>query len=309
MSQNKRKKNDDIICSVCIATYKRPLLLDRLLQSLKRQNLPEYVKLEIIVVDNDFESSAKCIVDKFQNMPQISFHYFTEPVKNISIVRNKSVKKSSGQYLLFIDDDEFACSRWVYYLLTTLEKFSADGVFGPVLPEINAHSPKWMKYICFNPVSQTGVRAHSKWTGNCIIKASLLKTTKAPFDPQYGISGGEDSHLFDILEKQGAQFIYCKEARVYEFWPSDRTTLFYLFSRGLRGGNLHTLRNIEFSVNRKIIVRMFMLMKAVSFGPICLLLMVILYPSSKYRTLWLIRLGSNIGRFFAVFGWRNRGYR
>ena len=41
-----------MICSVCIATYKRPYLLEKLLISLMNQNLPDDLEMEVIIVDN-----------------------------------------------------------------------------------------------------------------------------------------------------------------------------------------------------------------------------------------------------------------
>jgi len=49
--------------SICIATYKRPELLEILLQSLSKQKLPESVEIEVIIVDNDKSESAKEAVD------------------------------------------------------------------------------------------------------------------------------------------------------------------------------------------------------------------------------------------------------
>jgi hypothetical protein len=44
---------------VCIATFKRPALLERLLRDLLAQQLPDGVSMHIIVVDNDVDESAR----------------------------------------------------------------------------------------------------------------------------------------------------------------------------------------------------------------------------------------------------------
>src|SRR5438105_6517932 len=119
-----------IICSVCIAAYKRPDLLENLLTSLVNQVLPEDVTLEIIVVDNDPEESARGVVQKFSDTARARFLYCRQPIKNISLTRNLAVANATGAYLLFIDDDETACREWVARLLRALREFDADGVFG-----------------------------------------------------------------------------------------------------------------------------------------------------------------------------------
>ena len=54
-------------CSICIATYKRPILLKKLLESLFAQKVSEEISLEIIVVDNDAKETAKEICSMFKD--------------------------------------------------------------------------------------------------------------------------------------------------------------------------------------------------------------------------------------------------
>lgn len=51
-----------MLYSICIATYKRPELLKKLLESLSKQELPESVEIEVIIVDNDKSESAREVV-------------------------------------------------------------------------------------------------------------------------------------------------------------------------------------------------------------------------------------------------------
>ena len=45
--------------SVCICTYKRPKLLVRLLRKLQKQQTANLFTYSIVIVDNDFNQSAK----------------------------------------------------------------------------------------------------------------------------------------------------------------------------------------------------------------------------------------------------------
>ena len=69
-----------MLCSICVATYKRPFLLEKLLNSLYLQNLPQDINIEIIVVDNDIDKSAISIVCKFNNSDRIKISYYNQPV-------------------------------------------------------------------------------------------------------------------------------------------------------------------------------------------------------------------------------------
>lgn len=291
------------LCSVCVATYKRPQLLENLLTSLKNQFLPENIRMEVIVVDNDPEESAQAIVKKFKSSTSVRYHYFTQPAKNISLTRNLAVGKASGEYILFIDDDEVASPQWLHHSLSALTSSGADGVFGPVIPNFNPQTPPWMQ--------QSGLyyRAGLITTANCMVKASLLKTREALFDPRYGITGGEDVHLFHKLQNQGYRFEYCQEAEVTEYIPPNRTKQGYLFRRGLKGGNSYSRRAIEFAGDKHFCLRVFMIAKGFAAMLLSLALTTIFLPSALHRTRWLVKFASNLGKSLAAFGWYYQGYR
>ena len=94
-----------MICSACIATYKRSQLLKKLLDGILNQNVTDNIRLQVIVVDNDVEKSAEHIIKEYENRENIIFEYFVQPEKNTSLTRNVAVENSIGDYLLFIDDD------------------------------------------------------------------------------------------------------------------------------------------------------------------------------------------------------------
>lgn len=310
-SSSQRAASPRTLVSICVVTYRRRALLEKLLESLEAQELPEGSEAEIVVVDNDLERSAESTVRQFQSRGRARIHYFVEPVKNISLARNTAVEQAKGRYLLFIDDDEVASPHWVRQLLSTLEAFGADGAFGGVRAHFDSEVPEWMSHtdLTQTPVKATGERASFKWSGNCILRREVLQGAPGPFDPRYGLTGGEDTHLFDRLERQGARFVYCGEAWVSEYWPAGRTRSGYLFSRGLKGGNTHTRRVIEAAGAGRPLIRLLMLLKGLSFGVISLVLAMVFLPSPYRRTRWLMRVGSNVGRLMAAFGWHYRAYR
>jgi succinoglycan biosynthesis protein ExoM len=300
-----------ILCSVLVCTYRRPDLLGKLLESLEAQVLPEGVDVEVVVVDNDPGRSGEPVVRRFTDSGRNRFSYFVQPVKNISLTRNESVRNASGEYLLFIDDDEVAPPEWLGRMLGALGTFCADGVFGPCMPEFDEETPGWKRWrdLHYRAMQSTGEKAIQMWTGNCVVRASLLKGREGPFDPAYGKTGGEDSFLFETLEREGARFVYCREAWVSEYLPPHRTRIPYMFLRGIRNGNAHTRRMIEFRGKGRIGVRLFMIAKALLYGTASLGLLIACLPVPARSTFWMIRFGSNIGRILAAAGWHPKHYR
>ena len=289
--------------SICVATYKRPELLKLLLESLVKQELTDEIKLEIIVVDNDPAESGKPVLGQYADTQKISFYYYTQPINNISLARNKAVKSATGEYIFFIDDDEIASSSWVKLMVETMANYKADAVFGRVLSYYGESTPDWIKksYLFNRPSPPTGTPVFYTRTGNCLIKASILIQIEGPFDPAYGVTGGEDTHLFGKLRRNGNKFVNCYEAWVSEFQPPARTKTSYLIKRAFFTGNLSTRRTIEFSGKYRFLTRIKFLTTSTMFLILSFLLMIICFPNRHYRIYWATKIASNFGHFLAVF--------
>ena len=101
-----------MICSICVNTYKRPVLLKKLLLSFEEQELPQNTELEIIIVDNGPKQLGKKVAEEFKRRNNLKINYFVQPIKNISLTRNVAVKNATGEYILFVDDDAYADKSW-----------------------------------------------------------------------------------------------------------------------------------------------------------------------------------------------------
>jgi len=299
-----------MLFSICIATYNRIFLLEKLLISISNQVLLSDMALEVLIVDNDPNGSAKEVVKKIEKTGAFQIRYFIQPIKNISLTRNKAVKKSKGDFLLFIDDDEVASKEWLISLYNTIDQFNSDGAFGRVVSYFPPQTPNWIKncFIYNRSAPATGTIAEGKRTGNCILKASLLKTLREPFNPEFGLTGGEDTMLFDDLANKGAKFVNSKEAVTYEFVPAERTKLSWLISRAFGTGNNFARRSIEFSNSKEYLVRASFIIRGVSYmiGSICLFILQF-YDKGK-RLHWLLKTAANWGKVVASLGYFPRRY-
>lgn len=239
--------------SICILTFKRPKLLEKLLNSLELQEKIEKREFEIIIVDNDEYLSAKIIVEKhktkFNSLYKI--RYYNQPIKNLSVSRNLAVQKSIGSYILFIDDDEYADKLWAYSLIDGIINYEADVAFGKLELEFSSEVPQYMRCrdYFFPKNLETGSEAKFFYSGNVIIKKSIFEELRITFDEQFGLTGGEDSHLFQRFKDSGKKLIFVNEAIIYEYVPLERGNLKYLLKRNLRSGNGYILRNITLYKN------------------------------------------------------------
>lgn len=223
------------IC-VCVATFRRPALLDACLAGLTAQFAREF-SYSIVVVDNDPYASGQDVVRRWQrdeSSPVIS--YAKEPEPNIAIARNRAVQAAAGEYIAFIDDDEVPGKDWLARLFATQRRFGADGVLGPVLPRFTGDPPRWLveSRLCDRPRFVTGTWLSDPIflrTGNVLLGSRLLGEDK-PFDPRLGRTGGEDTDFFARKLAEGYTFVWCDEASVDEWVPRERQTLRFFVRRG-----------------------------------------------------------------------------
>src|SRR5262249_34984927 len=117
--------------SICICTYKRPQLLARLLKELGQQETDSRLTYSIVIADNDQSRSADAVVSGIAVDSPMSVVYVAEPQQNISLARNKAMENATGDFIAFIDDDEFPASGWLVTLFEACAKYDDDGFLGP----------------------------------------------------------------------------------------------------------------------------------------------------------------------------------
>ncbi len=229
--------------SVCICTLKRPELLSRTLTSLEDQQTDGLFTYSVVVSDNDAGQSAQPAVATFSAATRLAVTYCVEPQQNIAMARNKAIENASGDWIAFIDDDEFPASDWLLNLFKTCAAYNADGALGPVKPHFDQEPPRWVTKGRFfeRPTHATGYKLgwDESRTGNVLFKKQVLKGLEIPFRQQFG-TAGEDMDFFRRAIDRGCSFVWCNEAVAYEVVPSARCTRSYLLRRALlRGSNFH----------------------------------------------------------------------
>jgi succinoglycan biosynthesis protein ExoM len=298
--------------SLCIATYRRPEKLKLLLQDLVVQHrAPD----EVIVVDNDADGSARPVVTHcIEQGAPFPIHYEIQPVKNISLTRNKTVDLASCEWLAFIDDDERAPPDWLAGLLSAASRFAADGVLGPVEPVVPATAPAWIRrgrfYDFPRMPSGTRIPPNRLRFGNVLLRGSSVRAMRPPFDPAYGLTGGEDGDLLSRLALKGLRLVWCDEAVVHEPVEPGRLSLGWLLRRALSGGQdfaRHTLSGRYGAIAAP--GRLLFLVRAGLQAVVAAALALATWPMGRHvAAKWLIALSANLGKLSAFSRWRYREY-
>jgi succinoglycan biosynthesis protein ExoM len=211
------------------------------LEKLQDQETNGLFTYSVVVVDNDVSQSAEPSVLEYAARASIPIRYRVEAQQNIALARNKALENAEGEFIAFIDDDEFPTKRWLVNLLETCRKDKVDGVLGPVVPEFESRPPQWVVKGGFFERPNYGTGHRMTWkqtrTGNVLFRRKILEGNEIWFKADFD-TGGEDVDFFRRMAEQGRSFVWCREAVVYEVVPAARCNRSYLLKRALlRGSN------------------------------------------------------------------------
>jgi succinoglycan biosynthesis protein ExoM len=282
--------------SVCVCTYKRPLPLKRLLSELDGQDTGGMFTYSIVVADNDKNQSAKSTIADFRSTSAVPLKYCVEPAQGIARARNKVIENAEGDFLAFIDDDEFPAPGWLLALFKTLIQFDVDGVLGPVKRHFDATAPDWFVKGKFldRKVNPTGMRV--EWlesrTGNVLLKREVVDGKAPPFRTEF--KAGSDVDFFRRKMEEGRTFLWSAEAVVFEVVPSLRWTRSYLLKRALHHGSMDP-KNESFRLRDAF--------KSAVAVPIYIVILPFAFLLGQHRFMdILIRLCSHLGLLLGLMG-------
>ena len=297
------------LISVCICTFRRPMMIAKLLEGVISQAVTPEFDFEIVVVDNDKHRSAEEIVLCIQAESLVKISYDCEPEQSFSLARNRTVRNAAGNLIAFIDDDEYPICDWLCRLYRTMKKCAADGVLGPVLPDFPNTAPTWLKRgrvlerLRFKTGTHLSVR--DTRTGNVLLDRSLFPKDGVWFDPAFGLTGGEDVDFFGRHIGAGRVFVWCDEAIAHETIPSDRWRTSFHLKKYTRLGTINGERLRQGGISG---ITEFA--KSLVAIPICLVLLIVKLPFGKHEwirpVLKLAYFGSAVSAYFGISIIRNR---
>jgi succinoglycan biosynthesis protein ExoM len=297
--------------SVCIATYRRLDRLEVLLKDLADQLL---LPSEVVVVDNDAAGSARPVVERFRQMnASFPIQYEVQPVKNISLTRNRTVELTQHEWLAFVDDDERAPDFWLERLEAAARDYAADGVLGPVDPVVPDDAPAWIRRGRFYdfPRMKSGsvVPPNRLRFGNLLLRAASVKKLEVMFDPAYGLTGGEDGDLLSRMTLDGARIVWCDEALVHEPIEKSRLNLTWLLRRAMRGGQDFARHSLSGRYGRRTGERLRLFSRALLQLLTAALISVLVLPLGRHHAAhWLTKASANMGKLSIFLGWHYREY-
>jgi GT2 family glycosyltransferase len=204
--------------SIIIPTYRRPELLRNLLESLSRQQTSH--AFEVIVVNDYPQDDLTALETEFSDI-SVSVINLSED-HGRSIARNTGVRSSSGDILIFVDDDMTVVEDFIDHHMKAHTQ-AQTAVIGNILSAPEYANDPFARYIERQGVMKLkpGQEIPPQYfrTGNGSVSKQFFMDV-GMFDESFR-TYGEDLDLAWRLYYGGARFVFAQEAISYNHHPAD----------------------------------------------------------------------------------------
>jgi len=241
--------------SVIICTYNRNDYIMKALNSLARQTLPAS-QYEIVIVNNNSTDNTDALCHVFlKKHTQLNAFYFIETQQGLSYARNRGIAESSGDILVFMDDDAQADDHYLQEIQHFFETTSdATACGGRIYPDFESKRPEWMSRFLL-PLTSTIDMGD---------KIRLFKGTQYPiganmafrkevfqlhglFNPDLGrkgdnLDGSEEKDIFLKIKKDRKKIYYLPSAIVKHQVPDKRLTFDFFKRQAIGAGKSERIR-------------------------------------------------------------------
>jgi succinoglycan biosynthesis protein ExoM len=183
-----------------------------------------------------------------------------------------------------------------------------------VEPEVPDYAPDWIHkgrfYDWVRMTTGTVIPPNRLRFGNVLLRSRLLRHSPAPFDPDYGLTGGEDGDLLGRLVQDGARIVWCDEAVVREPVDGSRLSLRWLLLRALRGGQDFARHRLNGRYGPLSAVgRWLLFLRALLQSAAAASLALLEWPRGRHRAAhWLLKAAANLGKMSIFLGWHYQEY-
>jgi glycosyltransferase involved in cell wall biosynthesis len=229
--------------SIIVCTYNRSDYIVKALSSLARQTFPMN-QYEIILVNNNSTDNTHVLCNDFLlENPHLNCHYFVEKQQGLSYARNRGITESSGDILVFMDDDAQANENYLQEINHFFETTpNAESCGGRIYPEYESKRPDWMSRFLLPLTSTIDMGNKIKQFKGAKYPVGANMAFKKDVFQKYGmfntdlgrkgdnLDGSEEKDIFLKIKKAQKPIYYLPFAIVTHQVPDKRLT-FDFFKR------------------------------------------------------------------------------
>jgi glycosyltransferase involved in cell wall biosynthesis len=198
--------------TIQFCTYKRPLLLARVLEACFDQTAPpdDY---EVVLVNDGSPDDTPAVIERMRPFARCGFTVIHQANAGLARARNAGLAQSTGERIVFIDDDVLPTPVFVAEHLRSGERYGDVIVRGAVINTASFDRlppPVW---------SLANYSANYFWTSNVSVRRARLDRAGGRFDDSFSEYGWEDVELGMRLRELGTRGVFNKRAVAFHHKP------------------------------------------------------------------------------------------
>lgn len=275
MYSNKMKKCRKITISIIVPAYNVESYIKKTLESVISQTCEDY---ELIIIDDgSTDNTFKEIQSIIQNYDTENIHCIRKENGGVSSSRNMGLSMARGDYILFLDGDDYISGNCVGVLSEYIQKTRSDIIcYG--FDQVDENHDVVRHYFdrdSFPKVTMTGMetlttlrdnRFFRMWTGSVVYSKRLLENNSLQYTQNCNC--GQDSEFLAkaLMCAQKVSFVnrvlsyyLIREGSKTNRYNVERFQVIYARKRSLEYARLRmderTLKKIESHHNRGVIRR------------------------------------------------------
>ena len=226
--------------SIIVCTYNRAESLKDTLAALAALKAKPDFEWEVLVVDNNSRDHTRQVVEAAQHdWPRL--RYVFEPAQGLSHARNRGIAESTGEVILFTDDDVLPEPDWLDITHAGLDNYQADACGGYIAPIWETSPPAWLTERFYGFLAVRTDRSdnymitepsQAPFGANMAFRKSVFDRVGL-FDVRRGrqgkvLAGGEDIELFERILAADIRAVFLGQSRVHHKVEAYRCTKPYL---------------------------------------------------------------------------------
>ena len=176
--------------SFIIPVYNTSQYITTCVDSILNQNIHSY---EIIIIDDGSTDNSLKVLQKYSKQKQITI--ISQTNRGVSSARNKGIEICNGDYIFFVDSDDYIEYNSMFYILEIIQKEKPDLLRLSSNIIINnkkkTEKTKWEGYKTIDTLYNNSQFCPTLW--GYIFKTSIIKAHKISFNEKLKYS--EDSNF------------------------------------------------------------------------------------------------------------------
>lgn len=119
---NLNNETSKFLVSIIVPAFNVEKYIEKCLSSILEQT---YTNIEVIVVDDGSTDKTGQLIDNFSQQDN-RVHVIHKKNAGVSAARNSGIEISTGDYLVFVDGDDFIAKDYVEYMLSLIENTGSE---------------------------------------------------------------------------------------------------------------------------------------------------------------------------------------